>query len=426
LAPTQRLFVQGSTTKLFSVSSALDDLGFDHRFTTPVYALGHTSAGSLSGNLVLVAQGDLTMGGRTKPDGSVDFTDLDHGDAGNFVQGVTLTPEDPLAGIKQLAQQVRTSGIRQANDVVIDDRLFQPDPNLDPRTNPMILNDNLFDVVITPGHVGAGPGAVSWRPQVAPYHLDVQVKTVAAGQPSALAVQPLPDGRLLVSGTIAADAGQQVRVAAIPDPAAFARTALIEALGHAGVAVSAAATGPNPVDKLPADRSYAGDPRVAAYVSPPFSEYTKLIFKISSNIGADLMLCLMAARAGRTNCEDGFAVLASFLTRAHVDRTQVVLTDGHGGPDDRFSPQAVIDLLRYWLARPEFGRVRQMLPILGEPGNLSGICTTCPAKGKVFAKPGTVAAFDAVNNAVIPLTGILPVFNDLATISAYLQEDAAA
>jgi D-alanyl-D-alanine carboxypeptidase/D-alanyl-D-alanine-endopeptidase (penicillin-binding protein 4) len=165
---------------------------------------------------------------------------------------------------------------------------------------------------------------------------------------------------------------------------------------------------------------------VAAYVSPPFSEYTKLILKISSNIGADLMLCLMAARAGRTNCEDGFAVLASFLTRAHVDRTQVVLRDGHGGPDDRFSPQAVIDLLRYWLARPEFGRVRQMLPILGEPGNLSGICTTCPAKGKVFAKPGTVAAFDAVNNAVIPLTGILPVFNDLATISAYLQEDAAA
>jgi serine-type D-Ala-D-Ala carboxypeptidase/endopeptidase (penicillin-binding protein 4) len=453
LAPAQRLFVQGSTTKLFSVSSALDDLGFDHRFTTPVYALGHKSGGSFSGNLVLVAQGDLTMGGRTKPDGTVDFTDLDHGDASNFVQGVTLTPENPLAGLNQLAQQIRASGIRQVNDVVIDGRLFQPDPNLDPRTNPMIINDNLFDVVVTPGQVGAGPGSVSWRPQVAPFHLDVQVKTVAAGQPTALAVQPFPDGRLLVSGTIAADAGQQVRVADIPDPAAFARTALIEALGRAGVSVSAAATGPNPVDKLPADRSYAGDPRVAAYVSPPFSEYTKLILKISSNIGADLMLCLMAARAGSTNCEDGFPVMASFLARAHVDRTQVVLTDGHGGPNDRFTPQAVTDLLRYWLGRPEFARFRQMLPILGEHGNLSGICTNCPAKGKVFAKPGTAAAPDtfnkrlflsealggylevkpgqfyifdlAINNAVIPLTGILQVFNDLANISAYLQEDAA-
>ncbi len=455
LAPAQRLFVQGSTTKLFSVSSALDDLGFDHRFTTPIYALGKPSGGSLSGPLVLLAQGDLTMGGRTKPDGTVDFTDLDHGDASDFVQGVTLTPEDPLTGIKQLAQQVRASGITHVNDdVVIDDRLFQPDPNLDPRTNPMIINDNLFDVVVTAGRVGAGPGAVTWRPQVAPFHLDVQVKTVATGQPTALAVQPFPDGRILVNGTIAADAGQQVRVADIPDPAAFARTALIEALGRVGVSVSAAATGPNPVGKLPPSSNYQGDPRVAAYVSPPFSEYTKLIFKISSNIGADLMLCLMAVKAGSTNCGDGFLVMASFLTRAHVDRTQVVLTDGHGGPNDRFTPQAVTDLLRYWLGRPEFARFRQMLPILGEHGNLSGVCGSCPARGKVFAKPGTVATFDtfnnrlflsealggylevkpgkfyifdlAVNNAVIPLTGIAQVFNDLANISAYLQEDAAA
>src|SRR5436305_7474684 len=76
LGPAQRIFVQGSTTKLFSVSAALDDLGFDHRLTTPVYALGHTSGGTLSGTLVLVAQGDLTMGGLNKPDGRVAFTNL--------------------------------------------------------------------------------------------------------------------------------------------------------------------------------------------------------------------------------------------------------------------------------------------------------------------------------------------------------------
>jgi D-alanyl-D-alanine carboxypeptidase/D-alanyl-D-alanine-endopeptidase (penicillin-binding protein 4) len=455
LAPAQRLFVQGSTTKLFSVSTALDDLGFTHRFTTPLYALGKTSGGSLNGTLVLVAQGDLTMGGRTKPDGTVDYTDLDHGDASNFVQGVTLTPEDPLAGIKQLAQQVHASGITHVNgDVVIDDRLFQPDPDFDTRTDPMIINDNLFDVVVTPGSVGAGPGSVSWRPQVAPFHLDMQVKTVAAGQPTALAVQPFPDGRILVSGTIAANAGQQVRVADIPDPAAFARTALIEALSHAGVSVSAKATGPNPVSKLPSTSNYGGNPRVAAYVSPPLSEYTKMIFKISSNIGADLMVCLAAVKAGKTNCGDGFAVMASFLSKAHVDRTQVVLTDGHGGPNDRFSQQAVSELLHYWLGRPEFAQFRQMLPILGQHGNLSGVCSSCPASGKVFAKPGTVVAPDTlnsrffqaealggylevkpgkfdifdvvVNNATIPVTGVEQVFNDLANISAYLQEDASA
>jgi len=74
-------------------------------------------------------------------------------------------------------------------------------------------------------------------------------------------------------------------------------------------------------------------------------------------------------------------VLASFLAKAHVDRTQVVLMDGHGGPNDRFISQAVTDLLHYWLGRPEFARFRQMLPILGEHGNLSGTCSNCPAMG---------------------------------------------
>jgi D-alanyl-D-alanine carboxypeptidase len=53
LAPADRFFVQGSVTKLFSVSAALDDLGFEHHFTTPIYALGGVNGGRLTGNLVL-------------------------------------------------------------------------------------------------------------------------------------------------------------------------------------------------------------------------------------------------------------------------------------------------------------------------------------------------------------------------------------
>lgn len=50
---------------------------------------------TLKGSLILVGAGDMTMDGRTKPNGTVDYTNLDHNDA-NALPGATLTPEKPL------------------------------------------------------------------------------------------------------------------------------------------------------------------------------------------------------------------------------------------------------------------------------------------------------------------------------------------
>jgi serine-type D-Ala-D-Ala carboxypeptidase/endopeptidase (penicillin-binding protein 4) len=461
LGPPDRLYIPGSSTKLFSVSATLDDLGFDHRFKTPVYAQGSVKDGTLSGNLVLVAKGDLTMGGRTTPDGAVAYTSVDHTYA-NDVPGATLTPEDPLAGLEEIAEQVREAGIERVDgNVVIDDRLFDPppnedpDPNLDPWPSPITINDNVIDVEITPGKVGEAPESVTWRPQVAPYHLDVQAKTVEAGKPSTVSVSAASDGRIVLSGDIAADAGKLLRVASIEDPAAFARTALIEALEGADVSVGASPTGSNPSSKLPKKGSYKAEDQVAAYESPPFSEYAKLILKVSHNYGANLNVCLMAVKAGSTDCNEGFPVMKSFFEKAGVDTDQVALADGRGGnPSDRFTPQAATDLLRYWLDQPQAKTFRTMLPELGVNGSLADDCKDCPARGKVFAKTGTVALPDFVNARLIEaeslggylevepgrfhvfylvingatakdIEGALKVFNDLSDISAILQEDAS-
>jgi serine-type D-Ala-D-Ala carboxypeptidase/endopeptidase (penicillin-binding protein 4) len=469
LGPTDRMYIPGSSTKLFSVSAALDDLGFDHRFKTPVYAQGEVENGTLSGNLVLVASGDLTMGGRTAPNGTVSYTTVDHTYA-NDLPGATLTPENPLAGLNEIAEQVHNSGINFVDgNVIIDDRLFDRPtaeemsadlaagqlPNLAPWPYPITINDNLIDVEVTPGEVGEAPKVVKWRPQVAPYHLEMQAKTVAAGKPTTLMVSPQTDGSVVVSGDIAADAGKQLRVASIEDPAAFARTALIEALGRAGVSVSASPTGPNPSSELPKKGSYNSEDQVAAFQSPPFSQYAKLILKVSHNYGANLNVCLMAVKAGSTDCDDAFPVMKSFLNRAGVDVEQVALGDGRGlVPVDQFSPRAVIDILGYWLKQPQAKTFREMLPVLGVNGSIADVCKDCPAKGKVFAKTGTVGNPDllnerlveaeslggylevepgrfhtfyvVVNGAIAPnIEGAVRVFDDLADIGALLQEDAA-
>src|SRR5688572_29377437 len=67
-----KLFAPASVTKLFSTAAALDALGADHRFVTPVYRRGTLKdGGELDGDLILVASGDLTLGGRTNEKGEI-------------------------------------------------------------------------------------------------------------------------------------------------------------------------------------------------------------------------------------------------------------------------------------------------------------------------------------------------------------------
>jgi len=66
------LFAPASVTKLFSTAAALIELGPNFRFQTPLYRRGDVDAGgTLHGDLILLAQGDLAMGGRTGPEESL-------------------------------------------------------------------------------------------------------------------------------------------------------------------------------------------------------------------------------------------------------------------------------------------------------------------------------------------------------------------
>jgi serine-type D-Ala-D-Ala carboxypeptidase/endopeptidase (penicillin-binding protein 4) len=392
------MFIPGSTTKVFSVSAVWNVLGPEHRFTTPVYALGHRRRGTLKGRLVLVGVGDLSLGGRTTSDGGIAWTNVDHSDA-NAVPGATLTPQDPLAGIKQLARQVRKAGITHVRgNVVIDDRLFTAE--FEPQPTPVMINDNLIDLVATPTTAGQ-KASFSYRPHAATLTVKADVRTVAPGGPTRLNFTGAAPGRIKVTGTIAEGSQPLVQVAPIADPAAFARTVFIQALRRAGVSVSAPAGGSNPA-KLPAPTSYRPSNTVAAYVSPPYADYAKLILKVSHNLGANLGVCLLAVAEREKDCDAGFASMNSFLAGAGVDLAQVSFADGRGGdPADRATPTAVAQILRYWIDRPDFAAFRANLPILGVDGSLAQVAVASPARGKVFAKTGTAAAGDLVNGRIV-------------------------
>ncbi|WP_308466225.1 D-alanyl-D-alanine carboxypeptidase/D-alanyl-D-alanine endopeptidase [Rathayibacter soli] len=402
-----QMFMPGSTAKLFSTSAAWKLLGADHKFTTPVYAVGSRDKSTLKGDLVLVGSGDLSLGGRTTKSGGIAWENFDHADA-NSVPGAVLTPEDPLAGIKNLAAQVRKSGITRVDgNAMIDDRLFHS--TFEPDPTPVMINDNLIDLLATPTTEGKD-ATLTYRPHASSLKVVSDVKTVAAGQKSVLTIKGHAPGTIKVTGTIAADAKPMLQTADIADTASFARTVFIDALKKEGVAVTAKATGTNP-KVLPSAKTYTSKTKVAAYVSPPYKDYAKLILKVSHNLGANLAVCLLAVQAGKTDCNGGFAPMHAFLKKVGVDTTLVAQSDGRGGvPVDRVSPIALTQLLRYWLTQPDFDAFRACLPILGVDGSLKDVQTSSPARGKVMAKTGTVADLDRLNGRLTVQTKSLAGF----------------
>ena len=226
--------------------------------------------GVLHGDLVLVATGDLTLGGRDLPDGTMAFTNFDHTESNSLGSSI-LTDTDPLAGIRALPASVAAAGIKAvAGDVIVDDRLFEHFrvPNGNVLITPVIVNDNLVDVTVLPTEAG-GPAKVDWRPRSAAFTVENEVTTVAAGEAADVTLEIAPDDPTvgIVTGTIPVDyvaplpgVPTLVQTFAIPDPSAYARTVFIEALSEVGVAVDAPAVGANPVGKLPAAGSYAGRP----------------------------------------------------------------------------------------------------------------------------------------------------------------------
>lgn len=408
----ENMFIPGSTAKLYTVAAAMDSLGKDYRFTTPIYARGEVeSSGTLHGDLILVASGDLTMGGRTTHDGRIAYTDLDHGDA-NALGNATLTEQDPLAGLDDLAGQVAASGIRSVSgDVIIDDRLFEktvpPDPSADYIITPIIINDNLIDLSIRPTQPGKN-AEVDWRPKTSTYQVLSEVKTAPIGEPGQIEVDSDGTDTITLRGQIAADSGTLVRTGQVKDPSSFARSLLIEALERKGVSVNASLKAGNPSSLLPPPGDYARLKRVALITSPPFSENAKLILKVSQNMQADTLVSIMAAKYGNRSFEDGLKVEHQFLEAAGVDLNAISLGDGQGGSSsDLTAPNATLQLLRYMSNSSNFQAYKEALPILGVDGSLADVGKGSPAQGRVWAKTGTRAGYDGVNDRVILSTKAL-------------------
>lgn len=453
---SDQLFLPGSTTKLFTVAALLHTLGYDYRFKTPVYTLGSLQNGVLQGDLVLVAQGDLTFGGReNKGSDKIAYTKMDHIYA-NTVPGAVLTPQNPLNALNQLASDIRQKGVKEINgDVRIDDSLFESTEKRGMMITPIMINENLIDFSFNPGEIGKTADLI-WRPMVEGYQVKNEVKTVVKNGKLDIQVTSDESGhKIVVKGTLPADQKNIVRTFSIKNPQSFAREAFIQALREQGIVINLKPQNGSDFTK----ESFKGLEPIAIWTSPPLTEYAKLILKVSHNLGANLVPLLLAVQEGKRTFDEGMLELGKFtVDTVKVSPDSFVYIDGAGGDENRFTPQAEIQVLEYVrkLPKDQFRKYMEALPILGVDGSLEDFGKGSAAVGKVFAKPGTGVSYNlsrekfflntqalagyiegenghlieymiAVNNGTMPaIEDIFPIFEDFAQLSAIIYEESKA
>lgn len=392
---SDQLFVAASAAKVFTAGTAFSTLGPEYRFHTRVYRTGPVRNGVLEGNLVLMAGGDLLISNRIRPDGTLDLPIPDH----SYNLPNTLpVPGDPLAVIRNLARKAAAHGIRSIRGrVLVDTSLFHQAqeaigvPGVKPVTiSPMMINDNIIDVLVTPGSSAGAPGMLHVSPQTGYLQIENQVTTVHADTSP---VRPLgfvnditnPDGTRAVTlvGDIPLNIPHLYRAYYIPDPVSFAELAFAEALraecGDTSPDLSAGA------GSMAAAQHNTARDLLIEHVSPPLREAVKVMLKTSSNLHTVMWIYDLGALAGHdsTDPKTAYAALLSELF------TSAGLSSPSGSATSEYSPDFFVKFLSHMGRQPYFPSYHNALSIMGKDGSLAGIQVQSPAAGHVFAKTGS-------------------------------------
>jgi len=393
----ERLFVPGSTTKLLTVGTALELLGANHRFHTRVYRTGPVEDGVLEGDLVLVASGDPNLSGRERPDGTYAFVDHDHSYGGPPLD------TDPLTVIRDLARQVASRGIRTVTGQVLVDATLFPEGDPEGGTgvimSPVVINDNVIDIVVTPGARAGDPARVTVSPETS--YLTVFARVVTADSGKAVDLHTVEDSTdashrtLVMSGSVPVGPALNPRWR-VPVPSRFGEVVLAEALNEAGVR-AIPRLGSRRVAFAELAGGYADSMAVAEHVSLPLSAAAPVVLKTSQNLHAsNFPLLLGSLPAAKDSARSGFDLENAWLTGAGLNLDGAMQGDG-AGANAMFSPDFMVHYLAVAAARPWGTAFHDALPILATDGTLAEIQVGSPAAGQVYAKTGTYGAYDPLH-----------------------------
>lgn len=365
-----------SNAKLLTTVAALGTLGGGFRWRTAIF-IDDKSLDETTGTV----KGDLYVRGRGDP---------------------TLTTSD----LHELAVEIAARGVRKIEGkLVIDDSYFDqavdpPHFNEQPKERAhfrapiasFCVNRSFFSV-----HVMGQPGAPAkvWLEPDVGEHIKLtkqQVTTISLGR-TRIKVDIKPKKDVLeveVSGQIRLSDGHWWAKRRVDDPIRFAAEAFRAALTAEGITLGhkSYVTGPVPLNAKP----------LVAHDSVALSSVVREMNKSSDNYFAETVLKTLGAESRATpapaSWADGHAAVQAFLAKLGLPPGTYRADNGSGLFNaTEVSAKQMVTLLRGAHADYRIGPdLAASLPIGGMDGTLAKRFKNSPAKGRVRAKTGTLAA----------------------------------
>jgi len=367
------LLVPASTLKLVTLATAVDAVGWQHRFETAFSATGPLVDGTLQGDLVATGSGDPSIGGRGGPD------------------------------LAAWIAALRQAGVRRIAGRIIgdDNAVEEPRPQLAWAWDDLgyatgalfgALNyaENRMDVTVAAADVVGGRPTLRVEPHAARRPLDNTVVTGAAGSMLLLWPEQRPgEPFLTIAGFIPMGAPPVRMTVAVGNPTIWFAQVLRHLLTAGGIEVAGDAHDVDEVPPLPDRGLRAGLPR---HVSPPLSDLARPLLKESINLYGEALLRLNAAPGVFPTNDAALEGLRARMRGWGIADEAWQIVDGSGlSRRNAVAPEVLVAVLQRLYEPSGTSPWMAALPMAGRDGTLEARMRGTPAEGNVRAKTGTMS-----------------------------------
>lgn len=326
-----------STLKTITSATALNVLGKDFKYQTTLAYSGKIVNGTLQGDLIIVGNGDPTLGSwrynQTK-------------ESAVLTQWVNAVK---AAGIQKIEGSVIGDDSLWGTQTMPEGWIWQDMGNYYGAGNSALSwRENQFDIHLKPGNTVGGPVQIQKViPQLPTLKIVNELKTGAAGSgDNAYGFLPPFGDVLYLRGFWGLGIGKAGISLALPDPAFDAAFSLQDTLASLNIKSS---NPPTTARRLEIEGSTLPKPSqtIATTYSPALSDIVYWFNKKSVNLYGEHLLKTIAWKQGKTpTTRNGAASVINFWSGKGIDRNAMNILDGSGlSPGTRVTTQAMASIL---------------------------------------------------------------------------------